>query len=144
MRMVIAAGAALVLAAGAALAQTGSADRPPPQVPPKAAAPSGPALPAPAAPGKKAASGAKKAPAATPAVDKQAALKTARENIADCMRLWEPATHMTRQEWARTCQRIQSRLENLRLENMDTPGLRKKAAPGRQGSLNRPGVRNGA
>lgn len=33
---------------------------------------------------------------------------------ADCMGLWEPATHMSRQEWGRTCQRVQGRLQEIR------------------------------
>jgi Tat protein secretion system quality control protein TatD with DNase activity len=44
------------------------------------------------------------------------------------MRMWDAATHMTKQQWAQTCERIQIRLENLRIENMDFMGtsLRKK------------------
>jgi hypothetical protein len=34
------------------------------------------------------------------------------ERLADCMRLWEPATHMTKQEWSRTCRRIQNHLDS--------------------------------
>jgi uncharacterized protein len=29
--------------------------------------------------------------------------------IADCMQLWDKATHMTKQEWATTCRRVQGR-----------------------------------
>jgi hypothetical protein len=89
----------LVLGAGAVLAQAGA---PPP------AAPIPPAK------------------AAGPGDDKQKA--RAKENIAECMRMWDAATHMTKQQWAQTCERIQIRLENLRIENMDFMGtsLRKK------------------
>ena len=89
----------LVLGAGAVLAQ----------------AP--PAAPIPAAP-----------KAAAPGDDKKMAKARAKENIAECMRLWDAATHMSKQQWAQTCERIQTRLENLRIENMDFMGtsLRKK------------------
>jgi hypothetical protein len=83
--------------------------------------------PAPAAP--KAAPAGAKSPGTNPApVDKTAAKARAKENIAECMRLWDAATHMSKQQWARTCERIQTRLENLRIENMDFMGtnLRKK------------------
>jgi intracellular sulfur oxidation DsrE/DsrF family protein len=35
--------------------------------------------------------------------------------IADCMQLWEKATHMTKQEWAATCWRVQNRVDNTKL-----------------------------
>jgi hypothetical protein len=38
--------------------------------------------------------------------------------MAECMRLWDAETHMTKQEWARTCRRIQTRLDNLKVENL--------------------------
>ena len=28
---------------------------------------------------------------------------TAEQRMADCMAIWEPATHMTKQQWRRTC-----------------------------------------
>ena len=28
---------------------------------------------------------------------------TADQRMADCMAIWEPATHMTKQQWRRTC-----------------------------------------
>ena len=91
----------LVLGAGAALAQAGA---PPPTAP----------IPP--------------AKAAAPGDDTPAAKARAKENIAECMRMWDAATHMTKQQWAQTCERIQIRLENLRIENMDFMGtsLRKK------------------
>ncbi len=36
-----------------------------------------------------------------------------KELMAQCMRDWDAATHMTRQEWARTCRRVQNRLDNI-------------------------------
>ena len=92
----------LVLGAGAVLAQAGA---PPPAAP----------IPAPPK-------------AAAPGDDKTAAKARAKENIAECMRMWDAATHMTKQQWAQTCERVQIRLENLRIENMDFMGtsLRKK------------------
>jgi hypothetical protein len=52
----------------------------------------------------------------------------AKENIAECLRMWDAGTHMTKQQWARTCERIQSRLESLTIENLEPMGtaLRKK------------------
>jgi hypothetical protein len=32
------------------------------------------------------------------------------------MRLWDKATHMTKQEWSRTCRRVQSRLDQVRIK----------------------------
>ena len=45
--------------------------------------------------------------------DKRTGKNAAKEEYADCMRLWEPATHMTRDEWSRTCRRVQSRLNSV-------------------------------
>jgi len=39
---------------------------------------------------------------------------------SDCMGLWEPATHMTKQEWQRTCQRVQGRLQEIRQIETET------------------------
>ncbi len=36
--------------------------------------------------------------------------------VTDCKRMWDSGTHMTKQEWARTCKRVQSRLENLKVD----------------------------
>ncbi len=35
--------------------------------------------------------------------------------IASCEAMWDRATHMTRKEWARTCRRVQTRLQQLEL-----------------------------
>jgi hypothetical protein len=33
---------------------------------------------------------------------------------ADCMALWDPTTHMSKQDWARSCERVQGRLKEIR------------------------------
>ena len=40
--------------------------------------------------------------------------KRGADYLAQCMQEWEPATHMTKQEWRRTCERVaQDRLKFL-------------------------------
>ena len=41
------------------------------------------------------------------------------ERYADCIKLWDTQTHMSRADWARTCRRIENRLQNLQVEHMD-------------------------
>lgn len=55
--------------------------------------------------------------------------------MTECIQLWDKGTHMSRQEWARTCKRIQSRLENLKVENLKDMGTEtpKKPRPGTKG-----------
>ena len=90
MRLIAPMLACLVLGNMAALAQTG---------PSPAAAPS---------PG--AAKPSAKSPEAT-------AAKTAvNDEYADCMQLWDKATHMTRQEWSATCRRVKSRLDQVQIK----------------------------
>jgi hypothetical protein len=36
-----------------------------------------------------------------------------KQAVADCEGLWDQGTHMTKQEWSRTCRRVQARLERL-------------------------------
>ena len=36
--------------------------------------------------------------------------------VADCEGMWDRGTHMTRQEWSRTCRRVQDRLRLLELK----------------------------
>ena len=36
--------------------------------------------------------------------------------VADCVQMWDRGTHMTKQEWSRTCERVQNRLQNLQLK----------------------------
>ena len=38
--------------------------------------------------------------------------------IADCMGMWDSGTHMTKQVWARTCKRVQTRLDNLKVDGL--------------------------
>ena len=93
---------ALALGAGAALAQ--SSGPPPSAAPSKAVATKdAPALPS---------------------------RPNAAEAIAECILLWDRATHMTKQEWSRTCRRVQSRLDGLKVENLEFP----KAGRSRKGS----------
>ena len=33
--------------------------------------------------------------------------------VVDCMQMWDSATHMTKQEWSRTCKRVQARVDSL-------------------------------
>jgi hypothetical protein len=72
------------------------------------------------------------APKASPPLATGAEVKSvkarAKENIAECVKMWDAGTHMTKQQWARTCERIQSRLESLTIENLEPMGtaLRKK------------------
>jgi hypothetical protein len=40
----------------------------------------------------------------------------AQEAIADCVRLWDAGTHMTKGEWLATCRRVQGRLDNLKVD----------------------------
>jgi hypothetical protein len=109
---------ALVLSVGAALAQTGSI------------------APAPAP---SATTAAKPAPiAVSPAA--RTGKSAVAEAKAECMRMWDAGTHMSRQEWSRTCDRIQTRLDNLKIENLDLmgTGMRKKAGTEKQSSMNLP------
>jgi hypothetical protein len=41
------------------------------------------------------------------------------ERYADCMKLWDNQTHMSKADWSKTCRRIENRLQNLKVENMD-------------------------
>lgn len=68
------------------------------------------------------------------------AAKGTTDAIADCMQLWDKGTHMSKQEWARTCQRIQTRLQNLKIENLKDIGTdaTKKSRTGARGGSNAP------
>jgi hypothetical protein len=48
---------------------------------------------------------------------KAAAAKKTADGIAECMKLWDAKTHMTKGEWARTCKRVQMRLESLKVDS---------------------------
>jgi hypothetical protein len=41
------------------------------------------------------------------------------ERYADCVKLWDNQTHMSKVEWSKTCRRIENRLQNLNVEKMD-------------------------
>jgi hypothetical protein len=36
--------------------------------------------------------------------------------FADCMQMWDSGTHMTKQEWSRSCKRVQARLDSLNVD----------------------------
>jgi len=42
--------------------------------------------------------------------------RTHDSEIADCMQMWDSRTHMTKQEWSRTCKRVQTRLDSLNFD----------------------------
>jgi hypothetical protein len=48
---------------------------------------------------------------APPDSDKSASAVT--DSLASCLAMWERATHMSRQEWARACQRVDDRLRSI-------------------------------
>ncbi len=52
----------------------------------------------------------KAAPSATEAVSKRTSLEAA---IADCERMWDRGTHMTKKEWSQTCRRVQNRIRQF-------------------------------
>lgn len=83
------------------------------------------------------------APAA-PANATRASKSAVEEGKAECMRLWDAGTHMSKREWSTTCARIQSRLDNLKIENLDVmgTGVPKKPGVGKQGSIDRPSGTN--
>jgi hypothetical protein len=56
-------------------------------------------------------------PAAPVAAGKTPLQVPTRDSVEDCMRLWDAGTHVSKQEWARTCQRIQTRLNGLKIDN---------------------------
>ena len=58
------------------------------------------------------------------------------DSKAECIKMWDAGTHMSKQEWANTCARIQTRLENLRVEDLDVTGIGVRRKPGgKQGSM---------
>jgi hypothetical protein len=119
MGKLIAAALALVASAGAVLAQTGS-------------------LPSTPAPSATAPGADKSGEKAAPAEAGRAPKSSVEEAIAECMRLWDAGTHMSKQQWSSTCRRVQFRLENLKVENLDVmgTGVRKKPAGKSQESVN--------
>jgi len=58
------------------------------------------------------------------------------DSKAECIKMWDAGTHMTKQQWANTCARIQTRLENLKVENLDVTGIGLRRKPGgKQGRI---------
>jgi hypothetical protein len=96
--------AALLLAGGAsaALAQIAPA---PPQAP-KAIVQA--QMGGPATGDKKGRPGVKAQPA-----DSDKSASGVSDSLASCLAMWERATHMSRQEWARACQRVDDRLRSI-------------------------------
>ena len=96
MRVLVLASSLTLIAAGAALAQSGSrplgaASAPTPQ--------------------------AQNVRPKTDDADAAATLRTlSTQYFAECMRDWDAATHMTKQEWARTCRRVVDGRAKFKLE----------------------------
>ena len=42
------------------------------------------------------------------------------ERYVDCVKLWDSETHMSKSDWSNTCRRIENRLQNLQVENLNT------------------------
>ena len=65
------------------------------------------------------------------------ATRSASQDIrAQCIGMWDAGTHMTKQEWAKTCARSHTRLENLKVEDLDVLGTGVRRRPGgKQGSI---------
>ena len=51
-----------------------------------------------------------------PAGAPQSRQKDHDRDVADCMQMWDSGTHMTKQQWASTCKRVQTRLDNLKVD----------------------------
>ena len=45
-------------------------------------------------------------------------------DVADCLQMWDSGTHMTKPEWANTCKRVQTRLDNLNVDVMPKTKVR--------------------
>jgi hypothetical protein len=71
-------------------------------------------------------SGGRRQKAGSSAVE-PAAGNASSERYADCVKLWDSGTHMSKQAWARTCRRIENRLQNLQVENLDVDSMGAKA-----------------
>ena len=62
--------------------------------------------------------------------------KTGSDYVADCMRLWDAATHMTKAQWRVACKRVQNRLDNLKVIAQETRGKRQRRGDAGRGSSN--------
>jgi hypothetical protein len=96
----------LVWIGGAALAQVGPTTPPAPN----AAGDAKGTVSTPAA-----TKNAKKARREKVAATTKPAKATPADALTSCLQLWEPATHMTRSEWARACRRVDERLKGATL-----------------------------
>jgi hypothetical protein len=95
-----------------------------PAQPGTATVPGNPAAGAPAAPDPNlpaTASGARPQPggANSSAQSPRTGKNPINERYADCVKLWDNQTHMSKADWSKTCRRIENRLQNLKVENMD-------------------------
>jgi len=81
-----------------------------------AAPPSGPAAVPP--PSRVPAVVTKEPSGVSPLKGKSAEGSPARNAIADCLQLWDKGTHMTKQEWATTCRRVQARIDNAKVDSI--------------------------
>ena len=41
------------------------------------------------------------------------------EGYADCLKLWDVETHMSKSDWSRACRQIENRSQNLQVENLN-------------------------
>ena len=71
-------------------------------------------------------------PAAPEATVRKSAIE---DSKAECIKMWDAGTHMSKQEWANTCARIQTRLESLKVDDLDVSGTGVRRKPGKQGSI---------
>ena len=59
------------------------------------------------------------------------------EGYADCLKLWDVETHMSKSDWSRACQQIENRSQNLQVEDLNTdlsgPKPRKNGRSGGSG-----------
>jgi hypothetical protein len=100
MRNVLAVLLPLVCVGGAALAQT-----PAPALSGHAAAGAAPAPAGASAP-------ARRVAVADKLQERPRGPSTVDEALTSCLALWDPATHMSKQEWARACKRVAERLRS--------------------------------
>lgn len=52
------------------------------------------------------------------AVEKRTGKNPINEAVADCMRLWDAGTHMSKGQWEATCRRVQTRLNTVTVESL--------------------------
>jgi hypothetical protein len=104
---------ALCLAGTGALAQ-GGATPPGPTAPPSATA-----APAPSTQGEPQRNSGGAAAGRSPSTAAEDAKAANATRYAECVELWDRGTHMSKRDWSRTCRRIEDRLQNLQVENLD-------------------------